>query len=201
MLHQLIAGLFKKRPSSSKKLRPQLEMVRPNLENLPEISIPEGYDLRTYLPGDEAAWCRIMEGNVGRNWTDEKWKEQIVQDARFDPGNLFFTTHEGEPVASGCAWRRQDDSEVGELHLIAALESHRGKGLGNLINAAILHRLKTLEFQSAHLLTDDFRLTAIKSYLKVGFVPEHTHGNHKKRWKDVLEQLGVTDLTPPASLP
>ena len=31
--------------------------------------------------------------------------------------------------------------------MIAALESHRGKGLGNLINAAILHRLKKLEFK------------------------------------------------------
>ena len=143
MFHQRIAERFKRRPSTPKKLRPQLEMVRLNLEDLPEIVVPEGYALRTYLPGDEIAWCKIMEGNVGRNWTEEKWKTLILQDARFDPENLFLATHRGEPVASGCAWRLgTGDPEVGVFHMIATLEAHRGKGLGHLLNAAILHRLR-----------------------------------------------------------
>ena len=194
MFHQRIAERFKRRPSTPKKLRPQLEMVRLNLEDLPEIVVPEGYALRTYLPGDEIAWCRIMEGNVGRNWTEEKWKTLILQDARFDPENLFLATHRGEPVASGCAWRLgTGDPEVGVFHMIATLEAHRGKGLGHLLNAAILHRLRTLRFQRARLSTDDFRIPAIKGYLKAGFVPFYTHRNHRRRWKRILRQLGISE--------
>ena len=42
---------------------PQLEMLRAHLDDLPAIQVPEGYELRTYRPGDDQAWCDIMEGS------------------------------------------------------------------------------------------------------------------------------------------
>ena len=33
----------------------QLRMVRPNLEDLPELILPAGYGMRTYRKGDEVA--------------------------------------------------------------------------------------------------------------------------------------------------
>ena len=38
----------------------QLRMVRPNLENLPALALPVGYDMRTYRKGDEVHWARII---------------------------------------------------------------------------------------------------------------------------------------------
>ena len=32
-------------------------MVRPNLEDLPELELPSGYGMRTYRQGDEVHWA------------------------------------------------------------------------------------------------------------------------------------------------
>ena len=171
---------------------PQLEMLRENFMDLPEIVVPEGYGLRSFREGDEAAWCAINEGNIGVDWTVEKCRERLVEDPRFDPEGLFFATRIGEAVGSACAWRKAVDEEiVGEVHMVAALESHRGRGLGHMLNAAVLRRLKELAFQRAHLQTDDWRLAAIKSYLVAGFHPLNTHDSHPERWAAVIEKLGV----------
>ena len=178
---------------------PQLEMFRDHLCDLPEIENASAYAIRTYCPGDEAAWCRIMEGNVGSNWTVQKCRENLIWDSRFQAENLFFIIHEGEPIASACAWRADDQSPaIGEIHMVAVLSDHRGKGLGHLLNALVLHRLKALGYQKAHLKTDDWRLPAIKTYLTAGFQPLNTHESHPERWEAIVAKLeGPPPVQPP----
>ena len=174
---------------------PQLEMFRDHLCDLPEIETVSAYAVRTYCPGDEAAWCRIMEGNVGTNWTVQKCRENLIWDSRFQAENLFFILHKGEPIASACAWRANDQSPaIGEVHMVAVLSEHRGKGLGHLLNALVLHRLKALGYQKAHLKTDDWRLAAIKTYLTAGFQPLNTHESHPERWKAIWATPRLTAL-------
>ncbi len=171
---------------------PQLEMFRDHLRDLPEVQNVAGYAIRTYCSGDEAAWCRIMEGNVGHNWTAEKCRENLIRDSRFQAENLFFITHNGNPIASACAWRVDDQSpDIGEVHMVAVLSDHRGKGLGHLLNALVLHRLKDLGYQKAHLKTDDWRLVAIKTYLAAGFQPLNTHESHPERWEAIYAKLKI----------
>ena len=171
---------------------PQLEMIRDTLDDLPEIRIPEGYAVRTFRPGDEAAWCHIMEGHVGKNWTVEKCREKLIQDPRFQSENLFFITCGETPVASVCAWSSDSAGpKTGIVHMVSALPEHRGKGLGHLLNALVLHRLKDLGYEKAYLLTDDWRLPAVKSYLTAGFRPLNTHESHPERWEAVFAKLGI----------
>ena len=187
-----LKSLFSPPASSSNAPRPQLEMIRDHLNDLPEAHIPEGYTVRTYRPGDEPAWCRIMEGNVGENWTLDKCRDRLTQEPRFKPESLFFITYEDRPVASTCAWASDKVApDTGVVHMVAALPEHRGKGLGHLLNAVVLHRLKELGYQKAHLLTDDWRLAAIKSYLAAGFRPLNTHESHPERWDTIFEELGI----------
>jgi mycothiol synthase len=133
-----------------------------------------------------------MEGNVGSNWTPETCREKLTSDPRFDPENLFFATLDDRPVGSACAWTKSlDQRHIGEVHMVAVLGEHRGKGLGHLVNAAVLHRLKELGYRQAHLLTDDWRIPAVKSYLRAGFRPLHTHESHPDRWRELFELLGT----------
>ena len=172
--------------------RPQLAMLRDHLDDLPEIVIPDGYGLRTFRSGDESDWCAIMEGNVGSNWTLDSCREKLLNDPRFSPENLFFATLDDRPVGSACAWTKDpSQTQIGEVHMVAVLDSHRGKGIGLLVNAAVLHRLKALGYRQVHLLTDDWRIPAIKSYLRAGFKPLLTHVTHPDRWRDIFEQIGV----------
>lgn len=171
-------------------LQPQLEMLREDLRDLPEIVVPEGYRLRSYRGGDEADWCVIMDGNIGVGWTVEKCRERLVEDPRFVAEGLYFATCRGEAVGSACAWRKAVDEQiVGEVHMVSVLKSHRGRRLGHMLNAAVLRRLRKLGFQQAHLQTDDWRLAAIKSYLRAGFQPLNSHESHQERWASVFEKL------------
>ena len=46
----------------------------------------------------------------------------------------------------------------------------------------------------AVLQTDDFRIPAVKTYLKLGFEPLIVHENQPKRWKDVFSAIGRPEL-------
>jgi hypothetical protein len=167
-------------------------MLRDHLDELLTKVVPEGYALRCYQEGDALAWCEIMEGNVGRNWTEEKFHEQMASDPRFHAEGLFFATYNNQPVASACAWRMAiEEKIIGSVHMVGALSDHRGVGLGHLVNAAVLLKLKEQGFGKAHLKTDDWRLAAINSYLKAGFQPLNTHISHAERWEVVLKNIAA----------
>ena len=182
--------------------RRQLRMWRPHLDGLPDLTVPDGYHLRTFRPGDERAWGEIMEteGGIGREWTVEKVRQRLVSRPQFEAAGLFFATCDAEgerPVASACAWRGEEEEEGGEIgtvHMVCAIPSHRGRGLGRLVTLAVLHNLRRRGFASADLTTDDFRLAAIKSYLGLGFVPAYRTDaerldDHEARWSAIFTTI------------
>lgn len=169
----------------------QLRMRRPNLEGLPEVQTPEGYSYRTYQPGDEAHWCRIMEGSIWEGWTVEKSRNFMFDLPQFNPEALFFATHEGSPVGSACAWTESpEERQIGSVHMVAVLKEHRGRRLGYWLSLLTLHHLRERGFREAYLLTDDWRLSAIKAYLDLGFEPVLVESSQRQRWQAVSENLG-----------
>ena len=66
----------------------------------------------------------------------------------------------------------------------------RGLGLSLPIVAAALISLRERGFASAMLSTDDFRIPAIKTYLRLGFEPVMSHESHPERWAAVMEKIG-----------
>ena len=197
--------------------RRQLRMWRPTLDGLPELEVPAGYALRSFAPGDEAAWGEIMsaEGGIGRDWTVEKVRERLIDRPQFEAAGLFFATSDaegGRPVASACAWRFLPGPEgptdqlvpgMGNVHMVCSLSRHRGHGLGRLVTLAVLRYLRDRGDTSADLTTDDFRLAAIKCYLGLGLVPASRTDpgrldDHEARWGAVFTAL----LSPrPAAVP
>lgn len=171
----------------------QLRMRRPNLENLPEVILPDGYELRTYQPGDEAVWGRIMDTGIGKDWTVEKVRKDLIDRPQFEPDGLFFATHQSEPVGSACAWRASaEETRTGIVHMVCVLPEHRGQRLGYILTLCTLHWFQQHDFFDAVLQTDDWRLSAIKAYLNLGFLPVYEEGeDHPARWKDVGEKLGM----------
>lgn len=184
----------------SERKRRQLRMLLPHLDDLQALKVPDGYHLRTFQPGDERAWGEIMEstGGLGTEWTIERVRERMILREQFDSAGMFFVTSDadaGRPVASATAWRAsQDERVLGNVHMVCAVESHRGRGLGRLVTLAVLHRLREQGFQRADLSTDDWRLAAIKTYLGLGFVPVYLPDPdgldpHEPRWSVIFTQL------------
>lgn len=163
-------------------------MIRPDLEGLPPIEVPEGYALRTYRKGDEAAWCAMMEGQIGEGWTLEKWRQEMEEKPQFDPDGLFFIVAGDESVATACAWCLPDKygPQTGILHMVAARPDHQGKGLGRVVSLAVLHYFREKGYRDAALHTGENRPAAVRTYLSLGFRPKFRSDEEKEGWERLM---------------
>jgi mycothiol synthase len=170
--------------------QPQLQMrFYPQRQPAPEVRAPAGYTLRTYCPGDEAGFFELMAQAGFGSWDMEKlrpWFGKILPDGWFviiDPsGKLVATTmanhNPGELHPFG-----------GEMGWVAADPTHAGKGLGLAVCAAATARLVRGGYHEIYLLTDDWRLPAIKTYLKLGWAPWLFRDGMAERWQAVCSKL------------
>ena len=74
--------------------------------------------------------------------------------------------------------------------MVACAESARGRGYGTLLMQIASYVLKTEGMERARLTTDDWRIPAIKSYLRIGFTPDLSTEDFKARWEKIYEQIG-----------
>ncbi len=168
----------------------QLQMLRPNLVGLREMALPHGYQIRTYRPGDEAAWAEIINDSLGPGWDAERCRRGLIDLPQFCPDGLFFATYKCKPIGTTCAWTQSSgETRVGSVHMVGVIPEHQGKRLGYALSLSALRFFRDNGFQCARLSTDDFRLPAIKTYLNLGFEPKHTDKDHKARWDAIFAKL------------
>jgi len=165
----------------------QLVMRRRNLDNLPDIAIPEGFCLRAYRGGDEPAWDSIV-GEMCR----DGFAKAIKSHRFFAPERVKMICRGETPVATATAWGELTGGDTpGIVHMVATDPSYRGRGLGFAVTNAVLHRLAYEGKTAAYLTTDDFRVPAIKIYLKLGFKPDMTKEGHIDRWEKLHKLLNI----------
>jgi len=174
------------------RLLPQLAMVRPNLEGLPPVLTPPPYTLRTYREGDEGAWEKIVAEAFGREVGHYRFDPLVRNSGGFRPEHVYFiVSPDGEPVATATALPRKPDGRTPpRVHMVGVLRGHRGKKLGYWVSLAAMHQLAREGEKNVSLLTDDFRLPALKTYLALGFEPYLVHENQRERWRKIFVTLG-----------
>lgn len=169
----------------------QLRMDCIDLSFLPNLHMPDGYTLRTYQPGDEAAWASIMNTGIGE-WTAELCRKELTSKPQFLSDGLFFAISDGVPIGSACAWRMtENDVKDGCLHMVCVLPEHRGNRLGYLLTLAVMHYFRDNGYEKISLTTDDWRIAAIKTYLRLGFKPYYYDDSHIKRWNAIFEKINA----------
>jgi mycothiol synthase len=174
------------------RLNPQLVMWRDNLDALPPLTLPAGYALRCFRDGDEPAWERI----IGESFQNPYVFNQLMRaDPAFRPGRVLLICRSDQPVATASAWHRPaKGTHVGYLHMVGTLPGESGKGLGLWASLACLHHFVMEGRTAAMLQTDDFRIPAIKTYLKLGFAPQLVDENQRQRWRDIFTAIGKPEL-------
>jgi mycothiol synthase len=154
----------------------------------PDVQLPAGYSLRTHIPGDQPRFFQLMEL---AGWPG--WNEEVLQSwlPRILPKGWFMAIHEesGEIVASAMALHSNVYTLGGELGWLASDPAHAGKGLGLAVSAAIIARFIEEGFRGIHLYTEDYRLAALKIYLKLGFIPFLYAPEMTERWQAICHQL------------
>lgn len=167
-------------------------MCRDNLDDLPPIEIPDKFSIRHFHDGDEAAWEKIIEKSFGRNFEIGQFNRDMKSDPAFQPQRVLFVTHNDKPIATASAWFKPDyGQESGYVHMVGVLPEYQGNQLGYWISLAVLHRLAKEGRKKVYLQTDDFRLAAVKTYLKLGFRPVMIDENMPERYRAIFEKLGI----------
>ena len=175
----------------------QLRMVRPNLDDLPKLELPDGYSIRSYQEDDDVHWANIISDSFGgRKRTAQDTHNEITNRDVFVPDGLFFVTYQDEPVGTACAWRQSvNEIDVGYVHMVGVLGEHTGQKLGKWVSLAVLYYFRDHGFSCSMLDTDDFRIPAIKTYLNLGFVPVYVEITQPKRWETILKQIEFPPMT------
>jgi len=186
---------------------PSIQMLRPDLEGLPPLAphvaaLPEAYRMRTYRPGDEAGWAALMNTGQMDEWDVERTREKLTDRPwpQFDPDGLFMTTYGPDEriVGSACAWLiYPGETETGTLHMVCVLPEHRGARLSYPLCLGVLWRFRERGFQRVRLNTGDWRLGAVKTYLRLGFQPWYRKPTHPEQWERTLAALSWSEPVRP----
>lgn len=172
----------------------QVQMIWPEhlLDSPPSVRLPSGYRLRTYQPGDETRFYKLMELAGWLGWDDKKLKPWLF---RILPDGWFMAVHEesDEIVATSMAthdhtWHTPFCGEVGWT---ATHPAHTGKGLGTVVISAVTIRFLEAGYKNIHLYTEIWRLAALKIYLKLGYIPLIDSSEDEGLWQDIYEQLDM----------
>jgi mycothiol synthase len=170
----------------------QLRMVWPEhlLDVPPSVQLLSCYYLRTYQPGDEPRFFKVMELAGWPGWNAEKlraWRERML------PQGWFMVVHNAsnEIVATAMAFRDRLEfgCQGGEMGWVACVPGHRAKGLGLAVSAAATTRLIEEGYRHIHLYTEDWRFAALKTYLRLGYIPFLYAPDMPERWRTICTQL------------
>jgi len=110
---------------------------------------------------------------------------------------IFFATLDDRPVGTASTYLHPTADGVDpELGWVVVDPEHRGRGLGLLVCRAVMRYVARIGYDHAYLLTDDFRLPAIRTYLRLGFEPVAVDSGHPARWAAIYRRLGVAPAPP-----
>jgi len=169
----------------------QLQMRRPHLRDLPPMpNLPAGYVIRTAGTDDEPELAAVLTASFDEEWTVERVRKSLT--GAPDVLAVYVVTWEGRPVATASS--RVDAVQFpgsGYVHWVGALPGHAGRGLGSALMVRLLEDFQEREYRDAVLETDDFRIPAIRSYLRCGFNPvyEVKGEDLRSRWSAIFQAV------------
>ena len=159
--------------------------------SLRPVSLPPGYTLATLAERTAADWIAVLNatGSLG-TWDEKRARERLTDQRPVLQAGTYLILHAEAAVATACTLPPTPAEPRAELGWVAVDPSHQGRGLGLQVCSAVLWYAKEHGYPATTLNTDDWRLAAIRTYLKLGFEPELTHDSHRARWQQIHHQLG-----------
>ena len=168
----------------------QLKMIF-SPEAICAASLPQGYTAVSFQKAHTADWLSICRCGLFPADADLAFAEKELASFPFlrEGDILFAEDASGEKIATACGMLLP--SSEGYLHWICAKPQARGSGVAS---ALILHMASVLLTRGAScvfLTTDDHRLAAIKTYLRIGLRPVIDNQEMEERWKRIFKELGM----------
>lgn len=159
-----------------------VRMRRAHLDDIPQFSLPDGYRLHWYQPGDERHWVDIhlLADGIEPLRGKALFREEFGADSpTLTQRQCYLLNPRREPIGTATAWF---DGEVGRLHWVAIVPEYQGRGLAKPLLTAVCNRMVELGHASAYLVTHTHRLPAIALYRKFGFEPWIESEEERAAW-------------------
>ena len=171
---------------------PQLRMQFRAFAALQPVSLPPGYTLATLVEREVSEWGAVLHATGQLGAWDLARAERCLDDPRpVVPEGTYLILHRDRAVATACTVLPTPAEPRAELGWVAVAPAHQGHGLGLPVCRAVLWYARSRAWPVAILNTDDWRLAAIKTYLRLGFEPELTHDSHDARWREIRRRLAA----------
>ena len=173
-----------------KRFRSLWQMRMPLKDVLPEVTLPDGITIRTFVVGqDEQAWTALNNRAFAAHPDQGGWglEEIEVREAEpwFDASGFFLALRDEHLV--GFHWTKvhggsshgdikaggHDHDAIGEVYVVGVDPSEQGNGLGPALTLLGLHHLQDRGLRDVLLYVDEDNTNAIRVYERLGFA-RHT---------------------------
>lgn len=157
------------------------------------VQTPENCRIVNFLQLENAMeqWLDIVQYGLSDGRQDGAYYHNaMTARSLYREDKCFFILENGNAVATVTVICDYENRE-GYIHMVACRESARGKGYGTLLNRIAEFTLKKEGMERAWLTTDDWRIPAIRSYLRAGFAPDLSTEDFQQRWSNIFAQLNV----------
>ena len=174
-------------------------MIRPDLSNIPQFPLPEGFTWRYFRDGDEDLWVSI-EAEVADFSGEEAARERFAWEHRpfrreLERRCLFLMAPGGRCAGTIMAWYNtpRTGGYYGRIHWVALRTEFQGRRLAKPLMTLAMNRMAELH-GGAYLTTQTRSLRAIKVYLDFGFEPIIVRNTCHRAWRLAAEALDVPAL-------
>ncbi len=170
----------------------QLLMRRPDLLDIPDAApLQEGYVLRLADGAEDVRpLASTLSAAFGEPWDEVRVRSSLTETP--DIRAVYVVARDGRPVATASSRLVPERFPgSGYVHWVGTHPEHAGKGLASALVARVLWDFAERGCEDAVLETDDFRLPAVRTYLKFGFLPVYgvSGEDHGQRWSQVLQRV------------
>ncbi|HLH59742.1 MAG TPA: mycothiol synthase [Streptosporangiaceae bacterium] len=157
------------------RVRALWQMRRPLRDPLPDLSLPAGVRLRSFVPGrDEDEWLRLNARAFASHPEQGAWTRSDL-DVReredwFDPAGFFLAERDGR--LAGFHWTKVHGGpeRLGEVYVVGVDPAEQGTGLGRALTVAGLRYLRDDRgLAEVMLYVDETNRAAIRLYGSLGF--------------------------------
>ena len=159
----------------------------------PDPQVPAGFLLRTFQANqDEAPYVALLRSAGFTAW-DEEYLQRTLRAAL--PDGIFFLVDAGTGALAGTAVANRLDParfpDGGEFGWLGVHPAYRGRGFAAVVHDAVVRRYREEGYHDLYLLTDDFRLPALRLYLRRGWQPMIPDAPTADRWRAIHAALGL----------
>ena len=138
-------------------------------------------------------WLYACAPLIDETWDRAKFYETMWNDPAIPEDAIFFAVTPAGKIFSTAAAQILADG-TGNMHMVGTNGECRGMGGGMAVCHAVVEYFRRHGITKAYLRTDDFRLSAIKIYLALGYHPYLTEKDMPERWQRIMENLALKEL-------